>query len=350
MLMMSAFFVAAVAAQQESEPDFATWSFLKTLYAGANAAAAFNESAPCSSKPIETATFQCDASGRLVRVSVPCCETSVLPDVRFLSELTGLTVLGSGRSRNLGWPSGFFDERSSLSLLRELAIVNSSLLELPSEIGRLTSLTRLELRRCWFERGAGRLLPSQLGALQNLTSLVVTRSRDRSNDAAAVAGGTVPSALGRLLRLTSLDLSFNLLTGQFNFSALEALQSLNLEGSLLTGGLFPLYATALTSCDLFDASVAPSCAQSCPQSCFTDCPDVCCGSNATCAVSTTRATATLSEPTTAVLFVGKAFRASVGVAVAIGLSTLTIIGLVVVALVWNCFRLRRAAQADRDDH
>jgi hypothetical protein len=337
---------AAVAAQQESEPDFATWSFLKTLYAGANAAA-FNQSAPCSSTPIKEATFQCDASGRLVRVSVPCCDTSVLPDVRFLSELTALTVFGAGRSRNLGWPSGFFDKRSSLSLLRELVIVSSSLLELPSEIGRLTSLTRLALVSCWFERGAGRLLPSQLGALQNLTSLVVTRSRDRSNNAVAVAGGTIPSALGRLHRLTALDLSFNLLTGQFNFLALEALQSLNLEGSLLTGGLFP---PALTSCNLFDASVAPSCARSCPQSCFTDCPLVCCGNPKKCVVSTTRATATLSETTTAALFVGTAFRASVGVAVAICLSTLTIVGLVVMALIWNCFKLRRAAQADQDDH
>ena len=105
----------------------------------------------------------------------------------------------------------------------DLITLNGSL---PSELGNLTGLRRLDLRS---NQLTGEI-PASLGELSNLEVLNL-----RSNQLT----GEIPPALGKLKNLRELWLGYNQLTGEIpdSLGDLTSLEKLELRSNKLTGGI-----------------------------------------------------------------------------------------------------------------
>lgn len=319
-------FLAAACAQQQnvSEPDFATWSTLKQLYASSNAPLNFNSDAPCDSRAASDFEFACD-NGELSMLAFPCCAQFVMPELSYLTRLTALSFLPGGANR-VAFTQRFLAE--PLPRLQLLTFANAPAVEFATELGRFTALKSLVAVGAFVD-GA---IPSQLGLLKaNLTLLNISSNRFSNN--------VVPSQLALLTSLRALNLTNNKLQGSIALGAMTDLWSLQLYGNSFSRiALDAVNNSHLQFCTLYNG-VLPDCALKCPHSCSA-CHMACdCGLIASRCTSSPQVSAV---PTTPPLFVGTAFRASVGITVAIGLSMLTLIGLVGLALCCNCWQLRRA--------
>ena len=121
-----------------------------------------------------------------------------------------------------------------LSLLQELTVISiqnpagtDQYLKgtLPSNIGKLTSLTSLVLSGNQFSGG----IPTEIGSCANLTWL------DLNNNG---MNGEIPTSLSALTNLTSLNLEGNFFAGNIDpaiFQGTENLVNVNLEGNKFTG-------------------------------------------------------------------------------------------------------------------
>ena len=128
------------------------------------------------------------------------------------------TQLSNGTGTGLG----------SLAALQELELNDNTNLggSIPTQLGTLTTLTRLIIRR----NGLTGSIPTQLGSLTSLTVLDV-----RNNSLT----GSIPTQLGDMAALTLLYLNNNMLTGSIptelgNLSA-TALDHIHLHNNMLTG-------------------------------------------------------------------------------------------------------------------
>ncbi len=113
----------------------------------------------------------------------------------------------------------------NLTNLRRLELVKGQLSgAIPPELGSLTNLTSLEL---WENELTGEI-PAELGSLTNLTSLGLSDNR---------LTGEIPAELGSLTNLRLLQLTGNELTGEIpaELGSLTNLRWLNLGGNELTG-------------------------------------------------------------------------------------------------------------------
>ncbi|WKA06541.1 hypothetical protein VitviT2T_024437 [Vitis vinifera] len=120
---------------------------------------------------------------------------------------------------------GYLPEFQETSPLKLLYLSGTSFSgELPTSIGRLGSLTKLDISSCNFTG----LVPSPLGHLSQLSYL------DLSNN---FFSGQIPSSMANLTRLTFLDLSLNNLEGGIPTSLFELvnLQYLSVADNSLNG-------------------------------------------------------------------------------------------------------------------
>ena len=143
-----------------------------------------------------------------------------------LGNLAHLTRLDLG-SNELTGPIP--PELGQLAELRSLHLSRNALTgPIPPELGNLANLTRLDLG---FNELTGPI-PPELGQLAELRSLHLSRN---------ALTGPIPPELGNLANLTRLDLGFNELTGPIppGLGQLAELRSLQLSGNALTGPIPP---------------------------------------------------------------------------------------------------------------
>ena len=111
--------------------------------------------------------------------------------------------------------------------LRELVYINGTL---PTQFGRLTKLITFRLGFDYSSRGR-RLpvtgtIPTEYGELVEMAELEITGTRVR---------GTIPTQLGRMTKLTNLYLKFNNLSGTIpgEVRAIESLEKMYTDGNPL---------------------------------------------------------------------------------------------------------------------
>jgi Leucine-rich repeat (LRR) protein len=124
-----------------------------------------------------------------------------------------------------------------LKYVEDLSITNSDLRgQIPSELGNLQSLTKLDLY--WNNYLSGQV-PSELGNLQSLTEL------DLSYNALK---GQIPSELGNLQSLTELDLSYNAFSGPIpeELYLMTNMERFSLQKNALSGSISPSIANMTT--------------------------------------------------------------------------------------------------------
>ncbi len=137
--------------------------------------------------------------------------------------------------------------------VREISLSYKNLVgTLPSELGNLSSMTRLNLQG----NSLSGSIPASLGNLSNLTSLYLAQNDltgtipasignlsnlERMNLQGNELSGSIPEELGNLSSITLLYLSMNSLTGEIptTFSNLSNLENLSLQVNQLTGSIPP---------------------------------------------------------------------------------------------------------------
>lgn len=176
-----------------------------------------------------------------------------------MSSWYGVTLNGEGCVIELNLEnnqlSGFIpSELGQLSLLTEINLRRNSFSFsfIPPEFGQLTSLTTLNLDHC----NIGGTIPEELGLLFNLTTLrlrgnnlinTIPEELGQLNSLMhiSLAGneltGSIPFELGLLQNLTYLDLRFNQLSGLIprELSQLNNLTSILLNGNQFIGCFYP---------------------------------------------------------------------------------------------------------------
>lgn len=324
--------LAAAAGAQERNASEATRSILQMLFAASKNPAQFKSEAPCSSFETNEFQFECDDAGELTMLAFPCCLQFDMPELVHLTGLTSLTFTGGVFP--IRFTQRFLAE--PLPRLRMLRFLTARARTMPTELGRFSSLTSL-VANASFTVGS---IPSELGALRNLTELRITRNSFPTKP-------VVPTEIALLTALTTLDLADNKLLGDIDLRRLTNLVSVTLYGNDFKTVAIGSGGGRLQSCVVLNTTV-PTCALSCPHTCDFDCaPRVCdCDALSRRCDPTTQSTSLSAASPQAQLYSGTAFRAAVGITVAIGLFMLTIIALIGFVLVFHCCRLRRGDRAD----
>ena len=167
-----------------------------------------------------------DADGRVVRLDLrksPWAPQGlwgpIPPEIGNLTHLTTLDLSG-----NIGLSGPIPPEFGNLTNLTEFSFSWTELTSLPSTVGRLARLERLEAQK---SRLTGPI-PPELGNLANLATLDLQRNR---------LSGPIPPELGNLTRLARLDLWLNHLSGPIpaELGNLVNLKHLVLAENNLTG-------------------------------------------------------------------------------------------------------------------
>ena len=117
-------------------------------------------------------------------------------------KLPNLQVLNVRKNKGL---TGYLPDFQWSSPLEEMILANTSFTgKLPTSIGILGSLTKIDVNRCNFSR----FIPSSPGNLKHLNFLHLSVNTFK---------GHIPSALGNLIKLSFLHLTDNELTGPIPF-------------------------------------------------------------------------------------------------------------------------------------
>jgi Leucine-rich repeat (LRR) protein len=149
-----------------------------------------------------------------------------------LAQLTSLVVLDlSGNDLDLAFPDGIGTAMRSLQVLALSENARFGDQTIPTQIGDLTSLTRLEL----FSSGLSGTIPTELGRLEYLQYLRLRRN---------VLTGTIPTELGSLRNLVVWDTGGNMdMTGSLpaELAGLGALEEFAIAGNRHSGPIPPEY-------------------------------------------------------------------------------------------------------------